>query len=93
MRRLNRYVEEQAPWKLAKDDARAAELDRVLRSLAEGLRVVGVLLRAVDPGRLGEAAGGARRARRRLAAARYGAGAVAPVAKIAPLFPEARPVA
>ena len=30
VRRLNRYVEEQAPWTLAKDDARAADLDRVL---------------------------------------------------------------
>jgi methionyl-tRNA synthetase len=44
VRRLNRYVEEQAPWQLAKDDARAADLDRVLRTLAEGLRVVTVLL-------------------------------------------------
>ena len=44
VRRLNRYVEEQAPWQLAKDDARAAELDRVLRTLAEGLRAVTVLL-------------------------------------------------
>jgi methionyl-tRNA synthetase len=44
VRRLNRYVEEQAPWKLAKDDSAAAELDRVLRTLAEGLRTVGVLL-------------------------------------------------
>ena len=39
VRRLNRYVEEQAPWQLAKDPARAADLDRVLRTLAEGLRV------------------------------------------------------
>jgi methionyl-tRNA synthetase len=44
VRRLNRYVEEQAPWKLAKDDAAAAELDQVLYSLIEGLRVVTVLL-------------------------------------------------
>jgi methionyl-tRNA synthetase len=44
VRRLNRYVEEQAPWQLAKDPARAADLDRVLRSLAEGLRCVAVLL-------------------------------------------------
>jgi methionyl-tRNA synthetase len=44
VRRLNRYVEEQAPWQLAKDDARAGDLDRVLRSLAEGLRTVTVLL-------------------------------------------------
>lgn len=44
VRRLNRYVEEQAPWVLAKDPERAGELDRVLRSLAEGLRSVTVLL-------------------------------------------------
>jgi methionyl-tRNA synthetase len=44
VRRLNRYVEEQAPWQLAKDDARAADLDRVLRTLAEALRAVTVLL-------------------------------------------------
>ena len=44
VRRLNRYVEEQAPWALAKDPARAEDLDRVLRTLAEGLRVVTVLV-------------------------------------------------
>ena len=33
VRRLNRYVEERAPWQLAKDDARAEELDRVLATL------------------------------------------------------------
>ncbi len=44
VRRLNRYVEEQAPWQLAKDESRAADLDRVLATLAEGLRRIGVLL-------------------------------------------------
>jgi methionyl-tRNA synthetase len=44
VRRLNRYVEERAPWTLAKDEERAGELDGVLASLAEGLRVVTVLL-------------------------------------------------
>jgi methionyl-tRNA synthetase len=44
VRRLNRYVEERAPWQLARDEDRAHELDRVLRTLAEGLRVVTVLL-------------------------------------------------
>src|SRR5580704_15414603 len=38
VRRLNRYVEEQAPWLLAKDDSRRDDLDRVLRTLVEGLR-------------------------------------------------------
>jgi methionyl-tRNA synthetase len=44
VRRLNRYVDEQAPWKLAKEEGREADLDRALASLAEGLRVVTVLL-------------------------------------------------
>jgi methionyl-tRNA synthetase len=44
VRRLNRYVEEQAPWTLARDESRAADLDRVLASLAAGLRAVTVLL-------------------------------------------------
>jgi methionyl-tRNA synthetase len=49
VRRLNRYVEECRPWELAKDDARAAELDRVLYNLLEGLRVVTLLLHAYMP--------------------------------------------
>jgi methionyl-tRNA synthetase len=49
VRRLNRYVEEQAPWKLAKDEASADQLDSVLASLAEGIRVVTVLLHAYMP--------------------------------------------
>jgi methionyl-tRNA synthetase len=49
VRRLNRYVEERAPWQLAKDESNAAELDQTLRSLAEGLRVVTVLLAAYIP--------------------------------------------
>jgi methionyl-tRNA synthetase len=49
VRRLNRYVEEQAPWVLAKDPARAQELDRVLGALVEGLRVVSTLLHPYLP--------------------------------------------
>jgi methionyl-tRNA synthetase len=49
VRRLNRYVEERAPWQLAKDDDKAGELDQTLRSLAEGLRVVTVLLAPYIP--------------------------------------------
>ena len=44
VRRLNRYVEEQAPWQLARDQANAEQLDRVLASLVEGLRTVNVML-------------------------------------------------
>jgi methionyl-tRNA synthetase len=49
VRRLNRYVEERRPWDLAKDDASAGELDAVLYNLAEGLRVVTLLLHAYMP--------------------------------------------
>jgi methionyl-tRNA synthetase len=44
VRRLNRYVEEARPWDLAKDDGERARLDQVLYSLAEGLRVLTLLL-------------------------------------------------
>lgn len=50
VRRLNRLVEERAPWVLAKDDARAGELDQALFSLASGLRVAAILLWPVIPG-------------------------------------------
>ena len=49
VRRLNQYVEETAPWKLAKEDAKAARLDSVLYGLAEGLRVVTLFLHAYMP--------------------------------------------
>jgi methionyl-tRNA synthetase len=42
VRRLNRYVEESAPWQLAKDEARAAELTGVLYNLADGLTAIAV---------------------------------------------------
>jgi methionyl-tRNA synthetase len=48
VRRLNRYVEEQAPWKQAKE-ADAAALDATLYDLAEGLRLLAVLLHAFMP--------------------------------------------
>jgi methionyl-tRNA synthetase len=48
VRRLNRYVEEQAPWKQAKE-ADAATLDATLYDLAEGLRLLAVLLHAFMP--------------------------------------------
>ena len=52
MRALNRFVEERAPWKLAKseDAADAARLDETLRTLADGSRVLGIVLHSVMPG-------------------------------------------
>jgi len=44
VRALNRHVEQNAPWELAKDEARHDELDRVLFDLTDGLRVLAIVL-------------------------------------------------
>ena len=49
VRRLNRYVEERAPWQLARDPATAGELDQTLAALVEGLRTVNVMLEPFMP--------------------------------------------
>jgi methionyl-tRNA synthetase len=49
VRELNRYVTEQAPWTLAKDEASADRLDQVLHDLADGLRAAAVALWAYLP--------------------------------------------
>src|SRR6185295_6398925 len=92
VRRLNRYVEEEAPWNLAKEPDSAARLDEVLYSLAEGLRVVTVLLHPYLPatstallGALGET--GAESLTLDRAALGAGPGG-ARVEKLPPLFPK-----
>lgn len=47
--RANQYVDQTAPFKLAKDPAQAARLDEVLYNLAECCRVLAVLLAPVIP--------------------------------------------
>jgi methionyl-tRNA synthetase len=44
VRRLNRYVEETRPWDLAKEESGGDRLDQALYTLAEGLRVLTLLL-------------------------------------------------
>jgi methionyl-tRNA synthetase len=87
VRRLNRYVEETKPWELAKDDDQADRLDGVLYNLAEGLRVITLLLHAYVPAssqRLLDALG-----QEELVLADFGSrGGGARVAKLAPLFPK-----
>jgi methionyl-tRNA synthetase len=94
VRRLNRFVEERAPWTLAKDEGRAGDLDVVLASLVEGVRVVSLLLAPFLPAsteRLLDALGAEDRA---FSAARLGAGGVGsndtprPVGELEPLFPK-----
>ena len=42
--RANQYVDQTAPFKLAKDPSQAARLDEVLYNLAETCRILAVLL-------------------------------------------------
>jgi methionyl-tRNA synthetase len=89
VRRLNRYVEERAPWQLAKDEARAAELDTTLRSLAEGIRAVTVLLHPYMPESAGKLLEALREPELALASAGFGARpGGATVGELPPLFPK-----
>jgi methionyl-tRNA synthetase len=88
VRRLNRYVEEQAPWRLAKDPDRAGELDLVLRTLLEGLRVVSVLLWPYMPASTQTLLQALAAPDVALDCARLGAGAVGRVQTLPPLFPK-----
>jgi methionyl-tRNA synthetase len=94
VRRLNRYVEECAPWTLAKDEEKREDLDGVLVSLVEGVRVVSLLLVPYLPAsteKLLDALGAEDRS---LAAASLGARSPvgftpsAPVGELEPLFPK-----
>src|SRR2546423_2847607 len=49
VRRLNQYVQDEQPWKVAKEEGSDARLDSVLYGLAEGLRVVSLLVHAFIP--------------------------------------------
>jgi len=87
VRRLNRYVEETRPWELAKDESQGGRLDEVLYNLAEGLRVLALLLVAYMPvtsGALLDALGEDGRDLDRFG----GRGGGARIERIAPLFPK-----
>jgi methionyl-tRNA synthetase len=89
VRRLNRYVEERAPWELARNPDSAERLDETLASLAEGVRVVSVLLHPYMPqstGRLLEALGARDVAFGRAVFAEHGSGVT--VSELEPLFPK-----
>jgi methionyl-tRNA synthetase len=49
IKRLNRYVQDEQPWQLSNDDSQAERLDQILYTLAEGLRVVSLLLHPFMP--------------------------------------------
>ena len=89
VRRCNRYVEERAPWQLAKDPASAEALDQTLASLAEAVRVISVLLAAYIPestAKLLDALGAPDTAIAGAAFAATGGGRT--VAALEPLFPK-----
>jgi methionyl-tRNA synthetase len=86
VRRLNRFVEEQAPWKLAKDPASAGDLDCALASLVEGLRVVALHLDAYLPATMAKLLGALGVADRGLRD--FGAGGGGAVTALEPLFPK-----
>ena len=47
--RSNKYIDETAPWALAKDETKKQELSNVLYNLAESLRVIAVLISPYMP--------------------------------------------
>jgi len=88
VRRLNRYVEERAPWQLARDPDAAGELDRVLASLVEGLRVLAVLLAPYVPASAERLLAALGCDGRSLRDAELASGTVARVAPLQALFPK-----
>lgn len=89
VRRLNAYVAETEPWKLAKDPDRAGDLDVALASLLEGLRVVTVLLLPYLPETVAKLEAALGLDDLSFDAAGYGARRLERVEKVAPLFPRA----
>ncbi len=90
VRRLNRYVEERAPWQLAKDEARAPELDLVLSTLVAGLRVLAVLLHPYLPASTDKLLAALGSEDRLLAAARWDSTQALgkPIGRLDSLFPK-----
>jgi methionyl-tRNA synthetase len=89
VRRLNRFVEERAPWELARSSESAGELNETLASLGEGLRVISVLLHPYMPEstkRLLDAIGAPEVGFERALFAEHGSGAR--IAPLEPLFPK-----
>jgi len=85
---VNRYIDGQAPWTLAKDPAKAERLRTVLWTLGESLRVIGVLLDPFLPAAAGKIRGAIGAPAPRLAHAGWGGiAAGTPVQKLSGLFP------
>ena len=88
VRRLNQFVQDEQPWKLAKDDGAADRLDAVLYGLAEGVRVVSVLLHPFMPEKTEQLLAAFGQEALDLGGARLGAvEGGARIGELAPLFP------
>jgi methionyl-tRNA synthetase len=94
VRRLNRFVQDEEPWKLAKDEAAGERLDRVLYSLAEGLRFVSVLVHPYMPESAGRLLEALAQDDLSVESAAFGAKpGGAQTGELAPLFPRIEPAA
>ncbi len=92
VRRLNRYVEETRPWELAKEEGAGDRLDQVLYSLAEGVRVLALLLCAYMPSTSDQLLDAIGESERGLADFGSGSGG-GRIERTAPLFPKLEPAA
>ena len=88
VRRCNQYVEERAPWALAKDDSTTDQLDVVLATLCEALRSLTVLLAPWLPASAEKLLGALGASDDSYAAAPFGSGSLAGIEKIEPMFPK-----
>jgi methionyl-tRNA synthetase len=87
VRTLNAFVAAEEPWKMAKDPDRADDLDAVLYRLAEGLRVLSLLLHPWMPDSTDKLLAALGEERRGIDAAQFGDWSGGRVNKIEPLFP------
>ena len=89
VRLLNRYVQDSEPWKLAKDPQSADDLDVILYGLAEGLRVVSLLLLPYLPETADRLLAALGQEERSIEAARFGAShGGARIGDLGQLFPK-----
>lgn len=49
VRRVNKYIDETTPWVLAKDESNKDKLANVMYTLAESLRIIGILIKPAMP--------------------------------------------
>ncbi len=88
VRRLNQWIQDQAPWQMAKDPAQAKQLDAVLYGAIEGIRSVSLMLHPFMPATTSTLLDALGESERTIEAAAFGAPSPAgPIEAIEPLFP------